>query len=712
MAYCWGFPLDLFINSSTPYTDWWLRYQRYYERDFDPEQNIKFLPIEKLLASPSSEMAALKLPSNLGDHKWTEENPRLGLDEMFPVEIAPIKPGTYCGPPTVSPKGSAEQLGDDDVITAIIDDGIAFANERFLKRDGHLLKTRVKHFWNQDAKIDSDKHPTDGCSVEFGREWSESEINCLIQTNQTDSGGFDEAGVYRDTMMDSLLKTNQCHGTHVLDVAAGYNFSDHKENSKAKKRPIIAVQLPRIATEDASGAFLGVYVSRAVAYILERADRLQKFPNAPRPVVINFSYGIYAGPHDGSGLLESWLDNVIEYRRNRFSADSTQKVTPVSFIVPAGNSHHSSTHARVKLTKGPKPQFIQWRLQPNNKSPNFLEIWTAPFERPVGKKTNGMHEKPSRSNISISILPPSEKTPIELDGPELGKFTPFLDHSGEIVGGIYAEQFDVKKGGSGKLWAKQRYTLVLTRTDNDGLEAVDPDGPNILSQTKNPPNEEVLLSHGKWTVGLKHSSAIPNNCSTDLHLWIQRNDTPSGFRKDGRQGYFEDIEYDLFNANGEPHGSVDEQPGYIQSAGTLNAIATGEHTIRVGAYKMTDGFVDGPAYYSSSASLELPEFANTVDISAAAAENPALPGIATVGVTSGSSVRIAGTSIAVPQVSRMIANLLETGLDPRGHGFTGSRKDVRRVATYFQEPNPADIDRLGCGLLPYAPWFGEVEPKP
>ena len=56
-------------------------------------------------------------------------------------------------------------------------------------------------------------------------------------------------------------------------------------------------------------------------------------------VVINISFGYTAGPHDGSGLLERFMELVVQLRPN------------TRFVLPAGNEHLSRCHAEIDLAR-------------------------------------------------------------------------------------------------------------------------------------------------------------------------------------------------------------------------------------------------------------------------------------------------------------------------------------------------------------------------
>ena len=228
----------------------------------------------------------------------------------------------------------AEPSGNPEptVVIGVIDDGLAFAHERFRSSP---YETRVEYLWLQDGRDDPKGSP-----VPYGRELRKRDIDSLLKDYQS-AGFVDEDDLYRragviDFGSDGRkpLARRLAHGTHVMDLACGYDFRP----GPRRDRPIVCVQLPVAASEDTSGATLDDYGLDAVRYILDRADEIARARKCGRlPVVINFSYGIVAGPHDGTSDLEVAIDDLIAAR-------------PKTYVVlPAGNSELERLHARVPL---------------------------------------------------------------------------------------------------------------------------------------------------------------------------------------------------------------------------------------------------------------------------------------------------------------------------------------------------------------------------
>jgi hypothetical protein len=241
-------------------------------------------------------------------------------------------------------------------IVAVIDDGLAFAHERFRNGAG---KTRFKYFWNQDDTTGS------GLPLGFGwgRELTEQDINGLLG-NHGYLGVVDEDGLYREAGQN-LAARRVKHGTHIMDVACGLD----PQQVTADSPYLIGVQLPKWVTEETDGTSLYPAVHDAISYVLSRADQIASDEGtAPLPVVINLSYGTIAGPHDGTGAIERAIDQFIAARP-----------TPLRVVLPAGNSYLARCHASFKLAgstsfRGSR-ETLRWRIQPDDRAASSMEIW-------------------------------------------------------------------------------------------------------------------------------------------------------------------------------------------------------------------------------------------------------------------------------------------------------------------------------------------------
>lgn len=511
-------------------------------------------------------------------------------------------------PPAKTPKHAGSE-----VAIGIIDHAIAFANERFRTKAspaarGGVDRSRVRRLWMQHIERSSTVHRR---GVAFGRHLTDGDINEALERSAADTKNVNEDRVYADTDAVSfrreLSQANAWragHGTHVLDIAAGFDPAD----PAGERRPILAVQLPEAVTHETSGVSLASYALQALRQIMHWADTIEP---APLPLVVNFSYGIYAGPKDGTHLIEREVARLVEHR-NRMHPDK-----PTVVVVPSGNFYRERVTARLSLAPAEK-YTLEWIILPDGGKPSFLEIWTDMAS--------------SGSPVSVTITPP---------------------------GGV-AGPMIMPSNGACKVLTRDGLPVCAVTVDTQGgmtgaarsrvLVAVNP--------TKSFDRRTPLAPAGCWKVTVENTSSR----SRDIDLYIQRQDTVPCDELPGRQSYFdhkngfdrEKVRLDVGNLDSGDYDQLLPQCP-IKHQGSLSALATHSGMVVVGAAMA--GRDDGPpqpARYTSSGpvkSREGPDFAAVGD------QDRSHLGTIAAGTRSGSAVILSGTSIAAPQITRALADV-------------------------------------------------------
>lgn len=161
-----------------------------------------------------------------------------------------------------------------DVVVGIIDTGIDFKHDDFRDPEDPQ-KSRIAYLWDQRNRSGAGQSPQ---NYFYGREWSRSDIEKELTQ--------DAANIiaHLDTQMYA-----EGHGTHVAGTAAG-------NLGLAPEADLIVVS-STLTTSD---------IIDAANYIWQKAQLLGK------PCVINMSFGSTFNPHDGTSVLSTVLNDMLE----------------------------------------------------------------------------------------------------------------------------------------------------------------------------------------------------------------------------------------------------------------------------------------------------------------------------------------------------------------------------------------------------------------
>ncbi|MGE0098327.1 MAG: S8 family serine peptidase [Hydrogenophaga sp.] len=490
-------------------------------------------------------------------------------------------------------------------VLGMIDGGLALANSTFLDRHGH---TRIKHFWRQDAYQNGNwpgnqphhRVPLDPAragptphDMGYGHELSGAAIDAAM-ADFTRHHQIDEDALYQHLQLWDLSKPVN-HGTHVASQACGRGNLLHPDNDEASRCDIVAVKLDWSNVLDTSGGAMNVSVLDGLMYILSRCA-----PSAQ--VVVNISWGTLAGPHDGSSILESAMDELIEHLGGR-----------LRIAVPAGNAYQSRTHANDTLAAG-QSLTLHWRVQPDDRTQSFLEIWL-----PEGAE-----------KLHIQVTPPGRAQ--ALPALRMGQAGLWMGEDDQPLCGLIFP----RRSALGR-----RGTCVLL----------------ALAPTFSLRGRTATAPFGAWQVRLINTGTTP----VVWDAYIERDDVALGVNTGARQSYLEDPRYDT---SGNIGAFVDHpaNPTPIRRSGTFNSLSTGQRTVSAGGTRRHASPSGHFALYSprrpdpDAGRAQRPFVKKVPDTLYPSDDNTALWGVLGAGSRSGSVVRLAGTSSASPQLARDLLN--------------------------------------------------------
>ncbi len=171
------------------------------------------------------------------------------------------------------------------VLIAVIDSGIDYLHPDFQDPDG---TSRILYLWDQDRDT----------------VYTKIELNEALSAYREGPGGRDRAAALQ--IVPSADTSG--HGTAVAAIAAGNGReSSGLYRGVAYESELIVVKLGIPLTDNFPRT---TQLMEAIDFVLRTARELG------RPVAVNLSFGNTYGSHDGTSLLETFLDDMTGYGRN------------------------------------------------------------------------------------------------------------------------------------------------------------------------------------------------------------------------------------------------------------------------------------------------------------------------------------------------------------------------------------------------------------
>jgi hypothetical protein len=383
-------------------------------------------------------------------------------------------------------------------IVVVVDDGLPFLHQAYRTKNS----TRVSEF--KDLENPS-------------KNLTRSQIAPHLNSN--------ERLTYQNLGYDRVLY-GASHGAHIADTAVGEGRGDAADAAE-----LFFIQLPVATLTDSSGGGLAVHALDALV------DAFFKIP-LKNPVIACLSYGIHAGPHDGSSVLECAFDELLTMRNGSH------------LILPAGNNRQGKGHADFWIDKNPHE--LSWQILPQDQTDSYCEIWSQPFLEDA-------------SQIKVELINPSNSS-IVADRQSVVAFEP-----GQAIpqAAIVLRKVPSNLGGSSQRIQNTqfRWSVLLCIRATQG---------------------ELPAPHGCWKIRISLVDADESNSRLRCDAWIERDGAVFGADSGGQQSYLEDL----------PNSGVTDK-GTINGIATGRKVTV--VSAQVGS-KINDGSEDSDADYSAQPS--------------------------------------------------------------------------------------------------------------
>lgn len=259
--------------------------------------------------------------------------------------------------------GSPMAIGQNDgpytgrgVLMAVIDSGIDYGHPDFRNPDG---STRIAQLWDQT----------------LGKVYTKDQIDQALAAPDS----FERYEIVPSRDLSG-------HGTHVAGIAAGNGrASDGKYKGMAPDSTLLVVKLGAPGENSFPRT---TELMRAVNYALLQGEERKM------PVVVNLSFGNNYGGHDGSALLETYLDSVSSYGRS-------------VIVTGTGNEGASSIHTGGRLSAENVPVEIPFFAGAYETGfsiqiwKNFSDIFTIDLRHPSGRTVGRIRPETGTQRIPM-----------------------------------------------------------------------------------------------------------------------------------------------------------------------------------------------------------------------------------------------------------------------------------------------------------------------
>lgn len=226
-------------------------------------------------------------------------------------------------------------LFGEGVLVAVIDSGVDYSHPDFRNEDG---TTRIVEIWDQT--VAGNPPPP----YKIGSVYTSEQINLALEQTTGEA-------MYRIVPSRDI----NGHGTGVLGIAAGNGRGSRgQQRGVASRSDILVVKLglPGVNSFPRTTELM-----QAIDYVIRKAIERQQ------PISINLSFGNTYGSHDGSSLLETFIDDI-------------SNLWKTTICVGSGNEANAAGHTSGVLTVADGVQDVELGIGENELSIN-IQIWKS-----------------------------------------------------------------------------------------------------------------------------------------------------------------------------------------------------------------------------------------------------------------------------------------------------------------------------------------------
>lgn len=281
--------------------------------------------------------------ANLKQIEYVEKPKRLFFAATVGMETSCVLPVTVRSP----------YLSGENVLVAVIDTGIDFTNRHFRNADG---SSRIRYLWDQTIAPDAARGflPPEGFLI--GTEFDNNQINEALAVPSIE-----------DRLRLVPSRDVSGHGTAVAGIAAGSDVEAYGGVAPQSSLLVVKLGVPDVRSFPRTTELM-----RALTYVVKKAQQLMM------PVAINLSFGNTYGAHDGTSLVERFLDNIAEIGRTVICVGSGNEGASAGHV--QGRVETPGARAYVELAVGAYETSLNVQLWKN-----YVDSYRVTLHSPGGE---------------------------------------------------------------------------------------------------------------------------------------------------------------------------------------------------------------------------------------------------------------------------------------------------------------------------------------
>ena len=258
-------------------------------------------------------------------------------------------------------------LSGDGVLIAVLDSGIDYRLQDFQNENG----SRILYLWDQTLLPEPERGILSPEGFSQGVEFTKEDLDRAIRAS-----ALNETGALEEERINIPSGDFTGHGTAVAGIAAGSSVSPLYQGVAPKSELLIVKlggnrrRMHRGQSDEEPGENrdgrrasnqnfpLTTDIMRGITYVLRKAQQLG------RPLAVNMSIGDTYGAHDGTSLLERFIDDATQTGRN-------------VICIGSGNEAVVGGHTSLRLLKAEK---VELAIADREQSMN-VQVWKSFADR-------------------------------------------------------------------------------------------------------------------------------------------------------------------------------------------------------------------------------------------------------------------------------------------------------------------------------------------